>query len=399
MELVTLLATNAWSITLELAPWLLVGTALAGVLHVVLPAGFVERQLAGRWGVLKAVVLGIPLPLCSCSVIPTGIGLRADGASRGATVGFLIATPQTGVDSIAVSAGLLGWPFAIAKVGAALITGLVGGLVTELLPEAPEQIEPSRDHADRTWRGGVAHGVDLVRMIWRWLVFGVLLSAALTTFVPPSAFDSLAGEGLIAGFVVALLVSLPLYVCATASVPIAAALIHAGLPTGAAMVFLMAGPATNLATLGAVRKAFGSAVTAAYVGTLVAGSVLFGLLYEVLVGEVTVTLGADHVHTSPVAVAGAVVLLAMIAWFAIEDLRSALRPAPSAQSIEIPVEGMTCKGCASRLERVLLSTEGVASAQVSLDERLARIDGALPLAQLASVITSAGFEPGSPRTR
>lgn len=399
MELASELLLNTWSITLELAPWLLAGAALAGVLHVLLPEGFVERHLAGRWGVLKSVVLGIPLPLCSCSVIPTGIGLRADGASRGATVGFLIATPQTGVDSIAVSAGLLGWPFAIAKVIAALITGVVGGLLTEQLPEVPEQIEPTREHADRTWRGGLAHTIDLVRMIWRWLVFGVLLSAVLTTFVPPSAFDSLAGEGLIAGFLVALLISLPLYVCATASVPIAAALIHAGLPTGAAMVFLMAGPATNLATLGAVKRAFGNAVTGAYVGTLIAGSLGFGLLYELVAPPVVVQLGHAHEHTSTVAVLGAVVLLGMLAWFAGEDLRRLVRAAPSEQSIAIPVEGMTCNGCASRLERTLLSTEGVVSAHVSLEEHLARIDGALSPAQLASVIESAGFEPGAPRTR
>ena len=124
-----------WNITLVLAPWLLLGTAIAGILHVLLPPGLIHRQLRGRWGVLKAVVLGVPLPLCSCGVIPAGIGLKKDGASDGAAVGFLISTPQTGVDSILVSASFLGWPFALFKVGSAALTGLVGGALADAVAE------------------------------------------------------------------------------------------------------------------------------------------------------------------------------------------------------------------------------------------------------------------------
>ena len=116
-----------WRILTELAPWLLLGTLIAAVLHVVLPRNLVRQQLRGYWGVVKAVLLGVPMPLCSCGVIPAGLGLKRDGASDGAAVGFLISTPQTGVDSILVSASFLGWPFALFKVVSAGITGLVGG--------------------------------------------------------------------------------------------------------------------------------------------------------------------------------------------------------------------------------------------------------------------------------
>ena len=121
MDTLSLLLHNFWMVMVDLAPWLLLGAAMSGLLHIALPAGFVKRQLSGPSGVLKAVALGIPMPLCSCGVIPTGIGLQRDGASNGAAIGFITATPQTGVDSILVSASFLGWPFALSKVFAALI--------------------------------------------------------------------------------------------------------------------------------------------------------------------------------------------------------------------------------------------------------------------------------------
>ena len=120
-----------WDILLELAPWLLLGTLVAAVLHVVLPPDLVQRRLTGPRGVLNAVLIGVPMPLCSCGVIPAGIGLKKDGASDGAAIGFLISTPQTGVDSALVAASFLGWPFALFKVGAAAVTGLAGGMLTE----------------------------------------------------------------------------------------------------------------------------------------------------------------------------------------------------------------------------------------------------------------------------
>ena len=126
-----------WNILLELAPWLLLGAVVAGALHVILPANWMQRHLTGRGGVLKAVLVGIPLPLCSCGVIPVGLGLKRDGASNGAAVGFLISTPQTGVDSILVSASFLGWPFALFKVFAALVTGLIGGTLADAVSTEP----------------------------------------------------------------------------------------------------------------------------------------------------------------------------------------------------------------------------------------------------------------------
>lgn len=406
---------EVWSVTAELAPWLLLGAAVAGALHAILPPGLIRQQLQGPSGVLKAVALGVPLPLCSCGVIPAGVSLKAEGASDGAAVGFLVATPQTGVDSVLVSASMLGWPFALTKVVAALTTGLVAGLLTDQVsappPEPPVSCAtPSALAARPGLRAGAAHAVELIETIWGWLVIGVLASAAITLLLPPTAL-SWAQDNELLAMLGALLIGAPLYVCATASVPIAAALVGAGLPTGAAMVFLMAGPATNVATIGAVWRTFGGRALAVYLGTLTLGSMAFGLAYERLFGALQVGAGAhDHAAAGPLATAAALALVALVLRFAVQDARLALARAqdrwraqmtptePSAAAplpLALPVEGMTCGGCASRLERVLRGVEGVESVQVDLAGKSATLLGKVSRDAAVAAIEGAGFEvPG-----
>jgi uncharacterized protein len=398
----TLLAllSASWSVLVELAPWLLLGAVVAGLLHGLVPPSLIQRALRGPGGVLRAVLFGVPLPLCSCGVIPAGIGLQKSGASRGASVGFLIATPQTGVDSVAVAAGFLGWPFALYKVGAALITGLVGGLIVEAVDPGEEQHEAIADaHADRSLRGMVAHSVDVVRMIWRWLLFGILVSAALTVFLPTGGLGTLAGGSSVVGVLLVLFASVPLYVCATASVPIAAALVQAGLPTGAALVFLMAGPATNVATLGAVWRAFGARALAGYLGTIIVGSVTLGLAYEPLLGSLVAQKTGGHEHMAWWAQASAVLLLLGFAWFAVEEVQAAWTRHKAKQAAdqarELAIEGMTCGGCAARLQRVVNAQEGVEAATVSFDTGLLVVSGEIALPQLREVVANAGFEVAS----
>lgn len=390
-----------WSVTLELAPWLLLGAAVAAVMHVLLPPGFVHRNLRGRSGVIKAVLLGVPLPLCSCGVIPAGLGLKRDGASNGASIGFLTATPQTGVDSMLVSASFLGWPFAVFKVASALVLGLVAGTVTDAVdPGDDGAAPPSSDETPRpTWRQGVDHGLELIQTIWRWLVFGVVVSAAISTFVPESAFAALSGHGGLIAMGATLLIALPLYVCATASVPIAAALVAGGFPPGAALVFLMAGPATNLATIGAVRRAFGGRALAVYLATIGVGSFVLGWAFDFVVASTPMAAHAGHAghHAASIpTVAAAVVLLAMMAWFAVSELRSfvASRRKPVAESIEVGVTGMTCNGCVRRLEAKLRDLPEVGAVEVELEGGLCRVENA-DLDAVREAIRAAGFEPAA----
>ncbi len=393
------LFNEIWSVTLELAPWLLLGTFASSLIHGLMPKTWIQRHLTGRVGVVKAVLFGVPLPLCSCGVIPAGLGLRKDGASKGASVGFLISTPQTGVDSMLVAAGFLGWPFAVFKVGAAAVTGVVGGLLTDRIDhdvDVPTSNAEAHERRGATLQRMWEHGVMLLQTIWLWLVFGILLSAVITTFIPETWVQSVTAQGTLVALLSVLLISLPMYVCATASVPIAAALVASGMPTGAALVFLMAGPATNIATIGAVYRSLGGRALTAYLGTLIGGSLLLGYAFDfVLPREV---LSLSHEHGFPwYAYASAIALAAFLIWFAFEDIRALLtrmmkrRSTPAASEIELVVEGMTCNGCASRLTRNLLSTPGVESADVQLSPGSAKVRGSATKEQLTQTIEAAGF--------
>ena len=391
------LVLECWNVLLELAPWLIFGAMLSCLLHKFVPKTLIKEQLSGRMGVLKSVFFGIPLPLCSCSVIPTGLGLRKQGSSDGATVGFLIATPQTGVDSIMVSANFLGWPFAIFKVVAALITGLVGGLlVKESSPQQGESTSSSQS-TKPTWGETFEHGIDLIRSIWKWLVLGVVLSALITMLLPANGMgeliDTHAG-GQIGASLIALLISVPLYVCATASVPIAAALVHGGLPLGAALVFLMAGPATNVATIGAVRAELGNRTTVVYLTTVIVGSLFLGLGFEVVLDlfNIPVFEHTDHEHHTWWAQMSAVMLLSLWGYYLLEEIQVSNNSTASDDAQIFIVEGMTCGGCVNRLQKVLERTEGVESATVTLEPGAAHVTSSLSPQAIVEVIESAGFD-------
>jgi uncharacterized membrane protein YraQ (UPF0718 family)/copper chaperone CopZ len=391
-----------WEILLQLSPWLLLGTVIAAVLHVVLPRDMIRSQFQGWGGVAKAVLLGVPMPLCSCGVIPAGLGLKKDGASDGAAVGFLISTPQTGVDSILVSASFLGWPFALFKVASAAITGLAGGWWTEAAARPAEiaaasprvAAAGSANKAREMW----VHGIDILRSIWRWLLFGIVVSAAIEVLVPDQALAALGRFGSFGAGVAALVIALPLYVCATASVPIAAALVGAGMPAGAALVFLMAGPASNVATIGAVYRGLGSRALAIYLTTIVVGSLGLGMLFDGLIGSDTARAAMSHQHAeSWWGVASAIVLVGLLLWFTVEDLLRLAKDRASAgeadDNVEIPIEGMTCQNCVRHVETAIRATEGVTGVEVSLEPGRAVVTGSAGAERLREAIAAAGYRP------
>ena len=412
---------STWSVLAELAPWLLFGALLAALLHVLLPRNLIRRQLSGYGGAVKAVVLGVPLPLCSCGVIPAGIGLKRTGASNGSAMGFLISTPQTGVDSILVSATFLGWPFALFKVAAAAVTGIAGGWWVEGMKDdgAPVEDEAPPEEAGVESGGHgiggtvvpkitemIDHGGELLQSIWRWVAVGILVSAAIEVMLPQQAWLDLAALGTFGAAAAALVISLPLYVCATASVPIAAALVANGLPLGAALVFLMAGPATNVATVGAVYRGFGRKVTAVYLTTVIVGSLGFAVLFETLIGGGALQLGPAHEHGAPWwAATSAILLVLMFGWFGLQEFRRWRRNAradrwsteqvaagePGGRAVEIAVTGMTCGNCADAVESALLAAPGVHAARVDLTGGTATVWGAAAASTLRDAVQDAGF--------
>ena len=404
-----------WKTMCELSPWLLLGMFLAGLIHVLLPVGFAKRQLRGFWGIIKSVAIGVPLPLCSCGVIPAGIGLKRDGASDGSAVAFLISTPQTGVDSVLVSASFFGLPFAIFKVFSALVMGVVGGWMTDRstspdvetaavetgLPIVTDQTAHQRRPHSRSWRELVSHAVEMLRSIWVWLVVGVLVSTMIDQFELSPVLEQINGAGLFPAMLLVLLFSIPLYVCATASVPIAAALVSAGLPPAVALVFLMAGPATNVATMGAIRSNLGSRALWVYLVVIVVGSFGSAWIFDGLLqttGSVATTHLHQHDHQAWWSVLAAIVVSGPIVWFAVEKVgrlirQTQVKSADAADSITIGVGGMTCGNCVTKLERRLNEVAGVDSVIVDLKNECATIGGAASLETIRLAVVDAGFAP------
>ncbi len=395
---------QVWGVLLELSPALLLGLLIAGLLHVLLPPGLISRHLSGKTyrDVMRAVLFGIPMPLCSCGVIPTAIGLKNEGASKGAATGFLISTPQTGVDSILVSATFLGWPFALFKVAAAFVTGMIGGVLVNLT-EKKELEPPARpggncERVRPSAREVLRYAIfDLLGSIDLWIVLGILVSALITVLIPAGYLAEADWTGGIVAMLAMLAIAIPLYVCTTGSVPIAAALIAAGMPPGAALVFLMAGPATNVATLGAVYRALGKRVLAIYLGTVAVMSILLGLTFDWVLGAAA---GPAHQHgsggsllqvVSALAVAALLVFLIGRRFF--RNRTDAGRSGEeSAGWMTIPVRGMTCGHCVKTVKEALEKIPGVTEAAPDLRTGSVRIRGEnLNQAELVDAVRRAGY--------
>jgi len=318
-----------WNTVAEMSPYLLFGFFMAGILSVLVSQRLVEKHLGGRgiWPLLKASLFGIPLPLCSCSVIPVSMSLRKHGASKGATISFLLSTPQTGVDSIFVTFSLLGPVFAIFRPLVALVTGLVGGILVDLFdrgtkddkpppPQCTDECCSGGNIASRVV-GGLKYGfVTLPRDIGKAMLVGLVIAAVISAVVPDDFFaEKLLGTGIVA-MVVMMLIGIPIYVCATASVPIAAALIAKGLTPGAALVFLITGPATNAAGITTIWKVLGGRTALAYLFAVVVCALGAGLLLDMIFPELSSFVQA-HIHQMEPSILGHISAVALLTVLAI----------------------------------------------------------------------------------
>jgi uncharacterized membrane protein YraQ (UPF0718 family)/copper chaperone CopZ len=411
MDIIQAYLINAWNVLAEMAPWLLLGAGIAGLLHIFLPGDFIHRHLgkSSFSNVAKAVFFGVPMPLCSCGVIPAALGLKKDGASDGASVGFLISTPQTGIDSIFVSASFLGWPFALFKVVSAFITGLLGGWIVNITtPQESASSSPSKSPEQSSLKKSYSSLFkefwdfvfgELIYTIWKLIMIGILVSAAITTLVPANALaDSPLVTG-IQGKLIVLVFSLGLYVCATGSVPIAASLVAAGMPMGSALVFLMAGPATNVATMGAVMHTFGKRVLGLYLLVLGAGSILLGHGFDLLMGDSAREFVLTHQHgPSGLTHFFGGVFAVLLLWYAVSDLKKFIlrlrrKEAADLQAKEFTVQGMTCQMCVNKVTNALKEGEGVRNVSVDLKTGKVKVSGRqLEDGSLISAIQEKGYK-------
>ena len=277
----------------EMSPYLLLGFFLAGIMHAFIPGRYYTNYLARPTlrSVVNAALIGIPLPLCSCGVIPTAMSLRKEGASKGSVAAFLISTPQTGVDSIIATGSLMGWPFAIMRPLAAFIMAIAGGAIVNAADNSSDAMHASNTacqhaHTHKTFWQKMIEAlryafIDMMEDIGKWLVAGLIVAGLITVFIPDSFFVVFQGNTW-ASMLLVMCLSLPMYLCATGSIPIAVALMMKGLTPGAALLLLIAGPACNLASMLVVRKVMGTRTLLAYIGSIVIGVIFFGWLTDYL---------------------------------------------------------------------------------------------------------------------
>ncbi|MCJ7543493.1 MAG: permease [Phycisphaerae bacterium] len=401
-----------WGVLSEMAPYLLFGFLAAGVLSVLISPRFISRHLGGGGvlSVLKASAFGVPLPLCSCSVIPVATSLRRHGAGKGATTAFLISAPQTGVDSILVTFSLLGGVFAIFRPIVALLSGLIGGVLVELLDrDCATCAAPSeQDDVPGDPRGlgarlvhALHYGfVTLPEDIGWPLLAGLVVAALISALVPPDFFATALG-GAMGGGVLAMLVMMllgvPVYVCATASVPIAAALVAKGVSPGAALAFLMTGPATNAATIVTVWRVMGVRTGVLYLLTIMGTAMGAGLMLNAIFSMPAMPQPpAAGVAMIPhwIGATAAVVLLALLGVAVVRPLlRRRREPAGAAAGVALRIGGMTCGHCVRRITDALQACRGVESAAVDLSAGNAVVSGRdLKAGELVKVVGDLGYD-------
>lgn len=405
------------SILMEMAPYLLMGFFFAGLLHLLFPKKKV-RQYMGQnnfRSILNASLLGVPLPLCSCGVIPTAISFYKHGASKPSTVSFLISTPQTGVDSIFVTYSLLGLPFAIIRPIVAFVTGIFGGFLSSKIDKekADESVQNNNDNDEmpagffpkirEMFRYSF---IEFLQDISNWLIIGLLIAALISVFVPDNFFADKIPNSFV-GMLIILVIAIPVYICATASVPVAAVLMLKGLSPGAALVLLMAGPATNAATITMIGKVLGKKTLFSYLGAIITGAMLSGLFIDYFLPRSWFLLSEHYGHMNHshqmlpdwLKIGSAILLLLLIINGYIRKylikgkmIKSDKTTFNPSEIKTIHVGGMTCNHCKQNVENSIKSVSGVEDVNVDLVSGKVKISGkSVDLVKVRSGIESIGY--------
>lgn len=396
---------SLWNMTLEMAPWLLFGYAVAGLLRIFLPSDLASRHLASgdRWASLKAALLGMPMPLCSCSVIPVTAHLRKSGAGTKASLSFLTATPTNGLDSMFPTLAMLGPGFMVLRPIFAFVSGLGAGWVVPDDKEntcASKTNAPQLPFADRL-RNGIEYAfVDLVRDTRKWLLIGLALGALIDVTLPSTWLGSLDSPWLAYGIV--MLIAIPMYVCSTGSLPIAAALMGKGLSAGAAFLFITLGPATSTATIAFVFGTFGRKIGFRWLGSMAILALTTAIVIDYalpLDWFASNTVHHHHEHEQSLwGALGAIAFVLLLFRSLIKDFSWSKShhhtPSNQEQTMQhqFNVPDMSCGNCARSIENRLgdigarLVTKDLASKDIVIESDRSS-------AEIGELLTKAGFPP------
>lgn len=298
MELFSSFLSNFWHFSSLISFYIIFGLLIAGVIKQIIPDTYIQKHIGknSAGSILKAALLGIPLPLCSCSVIPFATSLKNSGASKSALQTFLISTPITGVDSIMATYGAFGWFFTIYRVITSVFISILAGFLSMIfIKEKPKEIslwslqkpinkEPIISLYVKDKTPFINRVFDyafnqLFSGIAKSLLIGILLGSILSTLIPTD-MTSLLSDNLLLSYIFVLLIAMPMYVCAITSIPIGITLILTGFSPGAAFVFLTAGPATNLVTVSVIKKILGTKSTIIYLSSVIIGTTFFAYIMD-----------------------------------------------------------------------------------------------------------------------
>ena len=413
IDYMLLFLREMWVLCLEMAPYLLLGMLVSGLISIFIDSSFIFKHIGQKnaGSVLKSTLFGIPLPLCSCGVIPVAATLRESGASKGATVSFLVSTPQTGVDSIFLTYGMLGPMFALFRPLAALASGFFSGIVINNFDHDMHHHLSESDNAPKTKESldkriisGVKYGfLTLPADIVIPLTQGLVVAAVISILIPPQFIAEHFSSSNLIQYTMMLAVSLPIYVCATASIPIAVILMAKGITPGAAFIFLMAGPATNASSIAVIKNILGKRTLYHYLVLIAFTAISFGYILD---NFLTITLPdmSSHTHHHVMDDYGSIILSVIFLMILVNAYfyRSKSESTDSKdienniendqEKIAINVDGMTCSHCKESVESAIYSFSGVASASVDLlTGNVIVVGSGLDETALKEKITAKGF--------
>ena len=389
--------TEVWMLCVEMAPYLLLGMMVSGLISIFIKKNMVLKQIGSKnfKSILKSTLFGIPLPLCSCGVIPVAATLRESGASKGSTASFLVSTPQTGIDSIFLTYGMLGPVFALFRPLAALVSGVFSGMIINTLDDEEHHHKSNSDDTlnkeiplKERMVSGLKYGfltlpADIVVPLFQ----GLIVAAAIAVFIPPNLIADYFSGNSYAIYIMMLLVSLPIYVCATASIPIAVALMaDQGITAGAVFVFLMAGPATNASSIAVIKNILGKRTLYYYLSLIACTSVIFGIILDTFITIKSIpSLDSVHMHHGDGIIPVLFTLLfigILINSYFYEEKGSKEKGAESNNEVGVPdqdlsftVNGMTCSHCKESVESAIFSFDSVSDTTIDLSTGSVVISG------------------------
>ena len=398
-----------WSLCIETAPYLLLGMFFSGLIYIFIDSKFILKHIGSKSlsSILKSTLMGIPIPLCSCGVIPVASTIRNSGASKGSTVSFLISTPQTGIDSIFMTYGMMGPVFAIFRPFAAFISGIISGIVVNRFDdESHNHVSKNYSNQEKVnlierFKIGFNYGfVVLPSDILVPLLQGLSVAAFISIVIPPDFIATYFSDSKYLVFILMLFISLPIYVCATASVPIAVALMAKGVSAGAVFVFLMAGPATNASSIAVVKKILGKKVMFLYLFLVATISVFFGIVFDLFLrAELPISLH-HHAHDHgqnyfSTILAISFILLMINAYFNKSrtiNMTNFSENTKFNDKLSLIVKGMTCSHCKQSVENGLGNIAEVENTIVNLETGQVIIQGdKLDKDAITTTIENLGF--------